>query len=344
MSKVPIWNLEHKITNCDLKKAALRKANLQFAELLNDPVRCAPYLKFINDEFDRYSQHRHGKKIPAPDPALYTFQNIQQTYYPVPHTDYRAEKKHCSLQEFLLLLFRQHELGDQVLKWIGFVPEAAANDMVATGSYVTESSFGLTLLHGKLAHMLQTAIMIYAIQSGEISLTYQGENSCEQLGILELLASQVKPGLSFVPNTTIWTQLRDLHDGKRICFCDPHRLTATLMYYGHQFGMSALGNYLIDSFCKSFIKFYRACLEQIPDLGSMDDFADKLRDYIPNELHTPAFLEKYAIKYYFAKPGVFPVSSASNVVGRTLNPSFEFVPRSFGDAVNNGIFGILANK
>ncbi len=109
--------------------SALKYANAQIYTLLSNPERCVAFLKFLNDELERYFQIKNpGKQFPVIETNELASMVIDGTYYPLPKSDSRYmsrthhndfNKKYSALKELLLLLFRAHGIGDEVCKMGG---------------------------------------------------------------------------------------------------------------------------------------------------------------------------------------------------------------------------------
>lgn len=314
------------------KADALTRVNRQLEQLLKHPVTCCKYLKFLNDEFARYHLYVTGENITPPDQAQFSFKAIGKTWYPIPTINYHGTKKHGTLKEYLLALFREHGIGSRAVKWLGFIPQEAADAMVGSGDFISESAYGATgLLHGKLSHMIQTAIMIFAIENGDIDIEYNENGRNSRLTMSEILASQgVGRRGKFAG---VWDQTRDTRIYDDVSFGDPHRLSSVIMRDGDLFGAKELSHYLIDSFCKDFIKNYHATLKYIPDLGSMDVFADKLNDLAPNSFYVPHYMSDHAMSYYDKKPSfkckLFHHDEPVAAIAMELKPKDGFKPQSF---------------
>lgn len=315
------------------KKSVLKRANTALAQLLRHPDKCHRYLTFLNDEFVRYHAFATGETIQAPDMKHFTFKDIGNTWYPVPDKNYRGNKNHGTLSQYLLVLFRKHGFGDRAVKWLGFIEREAADEMVRRGDFISEATFGAPgLLHGKLSHMIQTAILIFAIENGEIDLEYEENGRKAKLTVGEIIASQVDRSSGRML-AGIWEIVRDTRVYDEVRFGDPHRLQSVLMRDGESLGAKELSHYMINSFCKAFLKSHHATSMYISDLGGVNDFADQLNDLAPNGYNIPYYLQEHGRSYYNRKNSLmfrlFHSTKDENAVEMQINPKDGFMPRSF---------------
>jgi ankyrin repeat protein len=222
------------------KEEAVKSAISQFHALLSTPLKCIQYLQFLNQEFSRYYREKYDKAFPSLDPDSYEFRVIDRTYYPVPKENYVKLKKCHALEEYLMALFNKHGLGKNAYKWIGFIPHKIADAMVANGDMLIEDRLGSGLFHGKLSHMLQRALLIFAIENDEINL--------KNITIDDILNGLVTIN-QHNNDHKLWMPVRDTRHYGDVSFTDPHRLGSVIMRDGRELGMTALSDSLVDTFC-----------------------------------------------------------------------------------------------
>ncbi len=276
------------------KEAAIERALVEIAALLDNPKKCIKYLSFLSAEFERYFDEKPGQ-FDQIDPNTYKFYVIDGTYYPIPTEGYKGFKKDSALQEFLTLLFLEYGLAENAFKWNGYIPNKVAGKMLKNGDFITESRVGSGLLHGKLSHMLQQAIIIFAIKHGEVDLTFSINDKAGKITIKDILSAQITK-LQHDTSSNLWMSIRDTRNYSKISFSDPHRLTSVIMYDGKRLGMSALSNYLIDTFCKGYLKYLIALRKNgFPHLD-VYTLADKLNDMQIALFSTPAYLLNHFLR------------------------------------------------
>jgi hypothetical protein len=317
----------------DTKDKALERALTQYHTLLSNPSECMQYLQFLNTDFLRYYEVTRAEKFPSLDSTSVEFKIIDATYYPIPKPGYTGIKKHSALQEFLILLFRKYDLAQQAYKWSGFIPKYLAGRMLKKGDFVTEDTMGTGLFHNKLAHMLQQAILIYAIEHGKINLEYYDVNGAHKISIQDTLNAMLTK-IAFGDSDNLWSSIRDFRHFKRISFCDPHRLGSVIMYYGQNpdmsLGIGALSDYLIDTFCKGFVKLLNAYQLQ-PEYSNLtiDDFIDKLNDLKSELFITPKFLIDKSIQKAERKKQLIQQGEGFGAIMKNYNPNESFEAKRF---------------
>lgn len=307
------------------KEEALKAAISQLHALLASPAKCIKYLQFLNQEFLRYYQEKHGQVFPTLNPDSYDFKMIDNTYYPIPkdkHKYVKLNKSHA-LQEYLTALFNQYDLGKKACKWIGYIPHEIADAMVTDGDMLTESRLGSGLFHGKLAHMLQRAILIFAIQNKEIAL--------KKISIKDIFNGLVSINEHNEKNK-LWMPVRDCRVIGMVSFNDPHRLGSVIMHEGKKLGMRALSDSLIDTFCNGFLHLLDAYhdnqnfghLDIDTIIGHMDDIETALFDIPPFLLQAAIKLEKGSIRSDALEDG-----TEYAIVPKHYDVYINFEPRKF---------------
>jgi hypothetical protein len=335
------------------RQAAIKVANAQFYSLLNQLDQCLPYLRFMSKDFEAYvAVKTGGRRIVDADPSQYTFKVIEGIYYPIPHpvsrfashdAVYTYHKKYSALQEFLLLLFRKHGLGEHAMKWVGHIPQRFADRSVEAGDLTFESKYsGASLLHGKYTHALQTAIMIYAIEAGEISIDYFEKGAERRLTVRDILSSQVMLESKRMKGARLWEDLRDKRCTTRVTGYDPYHFSSFIMKHGSAQGFPSLANYLIDSFCKGILQYYVAIKSHIPQIGSFDDFYAKYSRLPPGFFSDGEYLIKYAARKYASSPSHTVMCNPHSrftfaLAERFYKPCEQFVPASYNAAEVKGL-------
>lgn len=245
-----------------VKTEAIKSVISQYYHLLLSPDDCMNYLRFLNDELQRYYQNKYHESFPVLDLNKFDFRLIGDLMYPIPASGYTGIKKHKALSELLFAIFKEHGLAEQAVKWIGFIPNEKANEHVIKGSFFTEGTYGVGLLHGKLAHMLQRVLLIYAIEDGTINLTFQFNNKSHLLTVNDIFEGLVS--IDDYNQKKLWLSVQDQRPRELKLFTAPHRLTTTIMSEGHASGLPALATSLIDSFGKGFNEYLKAYRENTP--------------------------------------------------------------------------------
>lgn len=331
------------------KESALRIANAHIITLLYNPHRCLPFLRFLNDEFVRYIEENH-KDLKLPEVVRSEFASvyIDRTEYLVPMPDSRYlnsvntkhDKQYSILKEFLISIFKKHDLAETVVKWIGFVNQAEADKMVKAGHFIIESSSaGVSLLHGGLSHVIQTMIIIYAIERGDIRLDYIEDGQTKTLTIKELLASHVE--LKNANGESIWSDMRDVRMKGSVRFCDPYRLFAHIMREGHQWGIDKLSDYLTHGFAKSLIKYQKTMAKLVPIFSSYTTFLNAIANTPSHIIFNRQHIIQLTVDKYenatFQRDDIIGISrykvTRNRIYGYAIahhyQPKLSFSPRIF---------------
>lgn len=236
----------------DSKLEALRQSMVQVTMLFSSPQTCFHHLKILDQQFRAFYRYEHQCEFPKLKPDSYEFVSTgaNRLRYPVPKDGYKKIKKHHALQRFLIAFFQAHDpkIAQSAAKWVGFIPTELANPMLSAGDFITEDRRGTGLFHGKVAHMLQLALIILAIQDGAVNL---GGNTLQKL-----LAFFITEHGYERRDDNLWVILRDTRYETIVSFSDPHCLTARIQDEGRQYGLSALADYLTDTFCQGLMKLH----------------------------------------------------------------------------------------
>ncbi len=269
------------------KEAAIERALVEIAALLDNPKKCIKYLSILSKEFGRYFNEKYWNEFGPIGRNTYKFCIIDGTYYPIPTVNYKSLEKHNALQKFLISWFRQYGLAENAFEWNGFIPKEVANEMLKNGDFITQGRVDSSdLLLGKFSYMLQQAIIILATKRGEVDLTY---NKVDKITIKDILSAQLTK-LEHGTTDNLWMSIRNTRNYSRISFSDPHRLTSIIMRDGEKLDMSALSSYLIDTFCEGYIKYLNILRNNgFPGLD-VNTLADKLNDMRTNLFETPPYL------------------------------------------------------
>lgn len=287
------------------KDEAVKYVLAQIYALFNSPKHYLKYLRFIDYEFNRYYKHLYKEDYSLKSKS-FDFEVCDRWHFPIPHEDYQSDKKHSALQEFLYLLFSKEEnLPQSVYKWVNLIPGDYANKAQAAGHFFMEARLGINLFHGKLSHMLQQAIILYAIKNKEICTHFETDNGNIDITLLDILKGHFEGGTyDFEDNIKpFWEFIRDSYaDNANIN--DPNFLHSMIMFQGKDKGFEfpRLADYLTDSFCKGYlrlVKFYRE--QGITDLSTPAKLMEKMRDIpltelIPDPLMVEAVKKKEAGK------------------------------------------------
>jgi ankyrin repeat protein len=281
---------------CDLtqhknKDDTIKYVLAQVHSFLLDPRRCWKYLRFLNLEFNRYLD-KQGYLQTRTDADSYTFKAIHDLRYPIPNKHFKGQAKHNALDKFLITLFKQHGLDAKSKQWVGYVPHDIADEMVIN-DYVKENRYSVALLHGTVAHDIQLAIIICAIDGGDIDTSYDEDGLKKHVSLHELQQSFVSLK-KYKDERSVWMSIRDMRYTSGLNFSDPYRLSSMIMQHGEAFGLSTLSHYMIDSFCKSFNKWLAAHCEVIRHT-ERDDFISQLNDLQIHTFPVPPTMIRHAI-------------------------------------------------
>lgn len=306
------------------KEAAVKRAITQCFDLLNRPVDCVRYLKFLNDEFLRYTGH-----FGAINKTTYEFKAIDNYMFPIPNEHYIGLKKFSALNNFLILLFKQYGLAENTVKWVGFIPKEQTSANINKGDFFTECRIGTGAMHGKISHMLQLAILIYAIQDRAIDISYGTSEDPRSITIHD-----INQGLMLYKNKEgdeVWVPVRDTVYRQRISFTDPFRIHSALMYFGESLKLTALATYLIDSFCKGIRLFLAAHNHAMLQHIGIETLVEQINDLNIHEFINSSFLFKYSIFREKNKKGFNPITVNDEyaVLNKEYAPDHTFIPKRF---------------
>lgn len=310
------------------KEAATKVALSQIKSLLNSPERCVKYLNFLTLEFERYYYETHQQKFPVLDSDSYEFISLDGLYFPIPKNNFLGIKKSSALQEFLILLLQKHGVGHNALKWIGFIPTEIANPIVKEGDFFIENRLGFGLFHNSYSHMIQLAIILYAIEDYVIKLIHFGI-SITIKDILEALVT-----LTSKDGSSPWTVNMDQRQAQFVTFTDPHRLASFIMDKGKELGMKSLSDYLIDNFCKGFQQLFAAfqVLYLSSEKLSYENFIEQLGDLSLEFAEDPNGLIKYATEIERKKNrSINHSGDYYAVVSKNYHPNNKFIPKEYED-------------
>ena len=324
------------------REEAIKKVTSQFYSFLKSPKKCIKYLKFLNDELVRYFEEKYKCVFPGLDPSSYEFKVIDGTYYPIPQENYIGIKKHSALQEFLILFFRKYNLAENIYQWIGVAPEREANEAVKKGDFVMEDRVG-GLLHTKIAHMLQFAILLCiiqdesVIQDEKIDLSFSSQEAGKStLAVRDIFEALVTLEISN-QEAYLWNEILDQRFFNIVQFSDPYRLSSIIMHEGKSLGMTALSDYLIDTFCKGFVHRFIAhhLVPQFSHL-SKEDFIEKMNEMKSEFNDVPSYLLQYSVNraegkapYTTVQQCQFFSHSGYAIVKKEYDTKNDFEVRSF---------------
>ncbi|MBA2655226.1 MAG: ankyrin repeat domain-containing protein [Gammaproteobacteria bacterium] len=310
------------------KDEAIKKAISQCYSLLESPLNCIKYLKFLNDEFLRYFKDKHNTDFDSLANDSYDYEIIDGTYFPIPNEKFIGIQQRHALQEFLILLCKKFGLGDNAFKWIGFIPNTIANKMIAEGDFITECTLGPGVFHNKMAHMIQRGILFYAINDGKITLEYTSEGKIHYLTFKDIAKGLVE--FKDTANVPLWASVRDASSRKKIKFSDPSRLASVIMRDGKKLGIEALSDALIDTFCKGILKLLRAYNEHKEFAGmNLNTFIEKLNDLNLTAFDTPKHLIEKSLFFSGKKNEIIQSTHAYGIARKTYHPNYDFEPATF---------------
>lgn len=315
---------------------ANKLAMAQFHALLSSPAECIKYLQFLNEEFLRYFEEKHGKEFSSLNPESYHFVEFDGLRYPVANRNQETFDKHHALEEFLIALFKKYGLAEHYYKWLGFIPTVTADHMMENGDFVTEDQRNfIGLLHGKLSHMLQLAILIYALEDNKINRAYGGK----ELSLKDILENFVR--YSDHKGTKLWQVIRDNRNRHAVTFGDPFQISSTIMADGKKLGLSAISDYLIHSFCKGTKKALAIAGEPVNN-------AERFFKTIPGQSITYFDTAKtnYAkIKKQVSKADIVESGPSFLIINKTYDLNENFEPRMYSsqDTLRDKLANDIAN-
>ena len=331
-----LFSAEEMTNNRTLKARALRNILLKIAVLFSNPKLCMQYLKFLNDEFMRYYQEKYQIDFSEVDYDSFKFELLNGLFYPIPKANYIGiHNKHSSLQEYFICLLKKHGLQNNSYEWMGFIPHSFADQIVRQGGFFTESRIGVGLFHGKFAHMLQFAMILYAIEDGDIDLSFKNMDQTETVTLEELLDAFVT--LKDRHNNSLWLTLRDKRVYSRVDFCDPYRLSSVIMSEGKNLELNVLSAFMIDSFCKGWNKNLNALrhVTAFKDLTT-SELLVQLNDLELRVFQDPAELIEYALNQKINKKRLtldqIETKRHYAIIPKTYNVNTNFEPRFFSKA------------
>ncbi len=189
--------------------------------------------------------------------------------------------------------------------------------MLKRGDFVVEERMHNQIFHGKLSHMIQTAILLLVIESNEISLKYMPNNILEAITANDIIEHFIT-----IENNmgTLFQTVRDDRNFERIAFSDPHQLNSFIMHHGKGLGFAALADYLTDTFCKSFVTFVKINNSGINKECTNTEVAEMANDletrlFISIPLFTDHFLKKAK-----GKQNIVLQESGYAIIKKTYSP------------------------
>lgn len=316
------------LTLLERKAEEIDRMIAEFHALLQVPQKCMKYLKFLNEELLRYYED-HSVGFPASTSEQhYSIQYIDELPYPVPDMDYIGFKKEAALKKIIMAIFKEkYQTGKNSWKWIGIIPSQIADQQMLNGDFVEEANISAGIFHGKIAHMLQLIILIYALEEGLVNnnFIYEGQKiEITWSEFLERLTQGKVPGY----NETLWQAVLDSRLKKQLTCSDPFRLTSTLINEGEHFGCGALAAYIRDGFCKGFLQYYHAFQLVYP--SSLEQFTSFINDLgMHYFFQFPPLLESEIKKAHGKNRSIFWSSNAAAVVKLDHRAEDDFIPRKY---------------
>ncbi len=277
------------------KEEAVKRAITQFYVLLLNTSKSIKYLQFLNAEFTRYIIEAAKFDLNLLDPIFYEFIAVAGGCYPIPKENYRYLKKNHALQEYLILLFKNHGLASKAYKWMGFVPKEVANEIIKGGDFFKESRLEFGLFHNSISHMIQLAILIYAVENEEVLLKQKVNGTVQNITIGDIVDGFITLK-NYSTKKEVWGSVRDSHSYKIFFFNSPHRLSEFIMRYGKQFKIENLSNYMIRSFVEGLKQNIKA-FNHTPEWGDMTikDFVVNMNDMDITKFSIAPNILKYAL-------------------------------------------------
>jgi ankyrin repeat protein len=238
------------------KDSAIRHALSSMHRLLRNPKSCIPYLKYLSSELEQSWQQEHeGKFFPKFDFNNIEFWIHQGHLWPVPKDEnYQGIKKFSLLDSILLDKLKQYGMGEEQLKWTGFIPEDKSNPLLLNNAFFTENRRTISgLFHGNM-HNIQRVLMLLAMEAGDIALTYtMDDGQPGKLEPKEVFSAFVRTDIFFSnQQSVLWGRLVDQASENHISFTFPHCLHSLLLTNNALSG--PLQDYMLFSFCSHFIK------------------------------------------------------------------------------------------
>jgi hypothetical protein len=149
---------------------------------------------------------------------------------------------------------KQYGMGEEQLKWTGFIPEDKSNPLLLNNAFFTENRRTISgLFHGNM-HNIQRVLMLLAMEAGDIALTYtMDDGQPGKLEPKEVFSAFVRTDIFFSnQQSVLWGRLVDQASENHISFTFPHCLHSLLLTNNALSG--PLQDYMLFSFCSHFIK------------------------------------------------------------------------------------------
>lgn len=328
------------IENLSSRDDALKLANAYCHAILSHPKHSEKLLEDINVDFGKYYRTNNpDHPFPFVPDNQFEYRKIQGIKMPVPKidSDYFNEHsntlndKRSALKHYLCYVIRKEKgLGDIFVRWVGVVEYSEANKNVENNDIIIESSASrISTLHGVYTHALQLIMLLFAINSKLIPLTYTVNQEKITLLAKEIFACQTR--LRTIDNLTLWAHIRDGRLFNGLSFTDPHHLSSYIMQRGNNIDL--LSNYLIDSTCKSFAKLYLSIKSRQKDFI---DYKTFIKIFLRQDMYQTLPINsstREAINKYEGDPSRFSVFSVKSktsipeefaVVKLKLNPNTTY--------------------
>ncbi|MDP1604482.1 MAG: ankyrin repeat domain-containing protein [Legionella sp.] len=240
-------------TNPGTKDAAIRRALTAMYDLLRNPSACLPYLYLINEELERqWMAEQHDQPFPVFNEKWVTLCAHNGMLWPIPHNNIPQMKRFNTLDRILLAKFHQYEMGNEQLKWTGFIPRNFSRTQLFENAFVVENYRTINgLFHGNI-HNLQRVIAILAMESGLIPLTYQENGQEHKVLPKEIFSALMRRDIlpSGKIHAPLWTKIFDSGSIEALNFNHPYQFHSTLLTNSKLAG--TLQDYLRFSFCSHY--------------------------------------------------------------------------------------------
>ena len=221
----------------------IEKIMVDMHQFLDQPIQWIPYLQKISDRLDIHWEKIHpGKAFPTFDVRTVTFWSHQSLGWPMPTESYLKIKKYRLLQKILLSELRRFNMGEQTVKFTGFIEKEVFNNLLEKNAFFTENRLDFQgLFHGNM-HNLQRVILLLWLEE-----TLKLKDIKPEVLFSHLVKINNKSG------KRLWNPILDTTVYHFVTGRHPQRMHSLILC--HADFPASLRSYMLHSFCAKFLQF-----------------------------------------------------------------------------------------
>lgn len=235
------------------EEAAIRNALVIMYQLLQDPEYFVPIVRFLSQELEYHWNQQNDLPFKKFNSKMIDIHTLEGMSWPIPNEKYQGIKKNHLISRVLLDKLKQYGMGDNQYKWTGFIPKNKSMELLSNNAFFTENRRTISgLFHGNV-HNIQRVILLFAMESYDIPLSYISENGEEEdIGPKKIFAALMRKDIfpEERAGAILWPIFLDITDFDYSSFSHPHRMHSLLLTEKRYAGF--LQDYLLYSFCEQF--------------------------------------------------------------------------------------------